>query len=167
NFKTPYYQQWLFSVQQMVLKDLLVEAQYAGSKGTHMLTNNLFNAPPPGPGAVAPRRLYPQFGGNAEEVSWATSNYEALILHAEKRLSHGLLFVANYAFSKCIDEDSLAAGTAGTSPPQDPRNFKGERGLCTSDARQHFVLSGTYDIPFSSANRALKTLLGGWQVGSI
>ena len=166
NFKTPYYQQWNLSVQQLVARDLLVELQYAGSKGTHMLTNNLYNVPPPGPGAVAARRLYPQLGGGAEEVSWANSSYNALIARIEKRLSKGLLLVANYTFSKCIDEDSLASGTLGTSPPQDPRNFRGERGLCTFDARQRFVFSGTYDIP-SPSNVALKRVFGDWQVGSI
>ena len=55
----------------------------------------------------------------------------------------------------------------GTSPPQDPRNFRGERGLCTFDARQRFVVSGTYDIPSPATNPALRAVFGGWQLGSI
>src|SRR5207244_2609096 len=114
-----------------------------------------------------PRRLFPQFGPGATAASWASSDYEALILRAEKRLSHGLMLNGNYTFSKCIDDDSLAVGTVGTSPPQDPRNFRGERGLCTFDARQRFVVSGTYDIPSPATNRALRAVFGGWQLGSI
>src|SRR5439155_128617 len=108
NFKTGNIQQWSFSVQQLVTKDLLFEIRYAGSKGTHLLTNNLFHTPPPGPGAIPPRRLFPQFGPGATAASWASSDYEALILRAEKRLSHVLMLNVNYTFSKCIHDDSLA-----------------------------------------------------------
>ena len=167
NFKAGNLQQWSLNVQQALRKDLLVELRYAGSKGTHLLTNNSFNVPPPGPGPIASRRPFPEFGPGATAASWAVSSYNAMIARMEKRFSKGLLFVANYTFSKCIDDDSLAVGTVGTSPPADPRNFKAEKGLCTFDARHRFVFSGTYDIPSPRTNPALRALLGGWQIGSI
>lgn len=38
---TPYFQQWNFSVQRSVGRDLVVEASYSANKGTHLAFNNI------------------------------------------------------------------------------------------------------------------------------
>ena len=40
---TPYFQNWNFSVQQSLGKNLLIEAAYAGNKGTHMTMGSAIN----------------------------------------------------------------------------------------------------------------------------
>jgi len=167
HMRTPYYQQWNLSLQRSIGTDLLFEAAYVGSKGTKLYTNNFFNVPSPGPGPIAPRRLFPQFGPGSLQTTEALSNYHGLLLRSEKRLSHGLMFMGSYTFSKCIDLDSLAASVVSTNLDQDPRNKRGERALCNHDARHRFVLSYTYDLPALTQRPRISALLGGWQIGGI
>src|SRR6266540_3117794 len=63
NFRTPYYQQYNFGIQQLIMRDLLVEAQYLGSMGTKLHTNIFYNTPDPSPTttpSVAARSLFPK-----------------------------------------------------------------------------------------------------------
>lgn len=166
-FRNPYFQHWNLSLQQLLTKDLLFEVQYIGSKGTKLYTNTFFNVPDPGPNPIAPRRMFPQFGPGSLFTSDANSSYHGFVLRAEKRLSQGLMFFGNYTVSKCIDVDSLALSVASTNLDQDVRNKGNERGLCTHDARQRFVLSFTYDLPIHPSQPVLARLIGGWQLGGI
>src|SRR5262249_40694287 len=110
NFRTPYFQQWNFGVQQLLTQNLLLEAQYLGSKGTKLYTNIFFNVPDPSPSttpSIAARSLFPNLGNNSLQASAGKSNYNALALRAEKRLSFGLMVIGSYTYSKSTDLDSL------------------------------------------------------------
>ncbi len=169
NFRTPYYQQYNFGIQQLIMRDLLVEAQYLGSMGTKLHTNIFYNTPDPSPTttpSVAARSLFPNLGNNSLQASAGNSNYNALALRAEKRLSFGLMVMSSYTFSKSIDTDSLA--NQGVSTNLDQSNIKAiERGRSTFDIRHRFVTSFTYDLPFKFGNKALNTVFGNWQAGGI
>ncbi|MGH9937020.1 MAG: hypothetical protein ACREAM_12285, partial [Blastocatellia bacterium] len=169
NFRMPYFQQWNLGVQQLVLQNLLVEAQYLGSKGTKLYTNIFFNVPDPSPTttpSIAARSRFPNLGNNSLQASAGKSNYHALALRAEKRLSRGLMVMGSYTFSKSIDIDSL--GNSGASSNLDQSNIKNlERGLSSFDVRHRLVVSYTYDLPLKFENKALDALLGNWQAGGI
>ena len=70
---------------------------------------NGFNLPYPGFPLSATLaqslRPFPQFG-NVTMVApmWGNSSYHAFNIKAEKRFSHGLNFLANYSYSKFIDD---------------------------------------------------------------
>jgi hypothetical protein len=169
NFRTPYFQQWNFGLQQLLTPNLLVEAQYLGSKGTHLFTSIWYNTPDPWPSntpSVAERSPFPNLANFALQAGAASSNYHALVLRTEKRLSSGLMVMSSYTFSKSIDNDSL--GNTVVSSNLDQSNNKSlERGLSSFDARHRFVASFTYDLPFKSGNKALFALFGNWQTGGI
>ncbi|HKX32937.1 MAG TPA: TonB-dependent receptor [Blastocatellia bacterium] len=171
NFRTPYYQQYNFGIQQLLARDLLVEAQYLGSKGTKLHTNIYFNVPDPAPASsttpsLATRSRFPNFGNNSLQSSAGNSNYNALVLRTEKRLSFGLMAVGSYTFSKSIDNDSL--GIQGVSSNLDQSNMKNlERARSTFDIRHRLVLSFTYDLPFKSGNKSINAVLSNWQAGGI
>jgi hypothetical protein len=169
NFVTPYYQQYNFGIQQLITRDMLVEAQYLGSMGTHLHTNIFYNVPNPSPTttpSVAARSLFPNLGNNSLQASAGKSNYNALVLRAEKRLSFGLAINGSYTFSKSIDTDSLA--NQGQSTNLDESNIKNlERGLSTFDIRHRGTISFTYDLPFKFGNKVLNAVLSSWQAGGI
>jgi hypothetical protein len=169
NFRTPYLQQWNLGIQQLLTRDLLVEAQYLGSKGTKLYTNIFFNVPDPSPmsnPSPAARALFPNLGNNSLQASAGKSSYNALVLRAEKRLSYGLMVMGSYTFSKSIDVDSL--GNSVASSNLDQSNIKDlERGLSSFDVRHRLTVSFTYDLPFKSRNKALNAVLGNWQAGGI
>jgi hypothetical protein len=169
NFVTPYYQQYNFGIQQLITRDLLVEAQYLGSMGTNLHTNIFYNVPNPSPTttpSVAARSPFPNLGNNSLQASAGKSNYHAGVLRAEKRLSFGLAVNGSYTFSKSIDTDSLA--NQGVSTNLDQSNIKNlERALSTFDIRHRLTVSFTYDLPFKFGNKYLNATLSGWQAGGI
>jgi Carboxypeptidase regulatory-like domain/TonB dependent receptor len=169
NFRTPYFQQWNFGIQQLLTRNLVVEAQYLGSKGTKLYTNVFYNTPDPSPASMptsTQRSPFPNLGNNALQGSQADSSYHALALRTEKRLSFGLMVMGSYTFSKSIDNDSL--GNSVVTSNLDQSNIKSlERALSSFDARHRFVVSYTYDLPFKSNNKWLFGLLGNWQAGGI
>jgi hypothetical protein len=169
NFRTPYYQQYNFSVQQLLTRNLLFEAQYVGLKGTKLFTNVWYNTPDASPvtnPSAASRSLFPNLGNFALQAGAANSNYNALILRAEKRLSSGLAVMGSYTFSKSIDNDSL--GNSVVSSGLDQSDIKAlERGLSSFDIRRRLIVSFTYDLPLKFGNKALNAVLGNWQAGGI
>ncbi|MBO0719572.1 MAG: TonB-dependent receptor [Blastocatellia bacterium] len=169
DFRTPYLQQWNFGIQQLLTRNLLIEAQYLGSKGTKLYTNIFFNTPDPSPlplPTVAARSSFPNLGNNSLQASAGSSNYNALVLRVEKRLSSGLMVMGSYTFSKSIDNDSL--GNSVASSNLDQSNIKSlERALSSFDIRHRMVVSFTYDLPFNSRNKPLNAALGHWQAGGI
>jgi hypothetical protein len=167
DFTTPYIQQYNFGVQQLLTRDLLVEAQYLGSKGTHLYTNIFYNLPNPSATTpIAARALFPNLSNFALQAGAASSNYNALVLRAEKRLSFGLMVNGSYTYSKSIDNDSL--GNSVVSSNLDQGNIKAlERGLSSFDIRNRLTVSVTYDLPFKFRNNALNAVFGNWQAGGI
>ena len=94
------------------------------------------------------------------------ANYNALIARLSRRLSGGLMFDANYRFSKSIDTVSGEFGAATNQTyPVDQRE---ERGPSDYDVRHSFIASALYELPFFRARRgALGALLGGFQLNPI
>jgi hypothetical protein len=167
DFTSPYFQQYNFGIQQLLTQNLLVEAQYLGSKGTHLYTNVFYNLPNPSATTpIAARAPFPNLSNFAQQAGAGRSNYNALVLRAEKRLSSGLMVNGSYTFSKSLDNDSL--GNSVISSNLDQSNIKDlEYALSSFDIRQRLIVSFTYELPFKSGNKALNALLCGWQAGGI
>jgi len=106
----------------------------------------------------------------------ASSSYNALETSLRKRFSHGVSFLASYTFSKDIDDASSFNMTGSAAKPvagendlaQNPRNLAAERGLSLFDARNRFVLSYQWELPFwKQAHGWYQQALGGWQLNGI
>ena len=106
----------------------------------------------------------------------ANSSYNALETSLRKRFSHGVSFLASYTFSKDIDDASSFNMTGSAAKPvagendlaQNPRNLAAERGLSLFDARNRFVLSYQWELPFwKQAHGWYQQALGGWQLNGI
>lgn len=169
NFKNAYIQHWNLSLQREV-SGVLMEAVYAGSKGTHLISRNPANQPLPAAGAIQARRPYPLFAGITYNGSFASSSYESLQLKAEKRLAKGVSFLTAYTWSKSIDNSSQF----DTNSPN-PQNYTSYmRGPSNFDQTHRVVLSGLWELPFgkgrtylSSAHPVTDAILGGWNLGGI
>ena len=122
---------------------------------------------------------YPQFFGfSGDEPPVANSIYHALQVRAEKRFSHGLEFLATYAFSKSIDNASLTSTNSGYlgsfASLQNPNDLNGERSLSTFDIPHVLQFSYTYELPIgrgkligSNLNPILNGIVGGWRTNGI
>ena len=63
-----------------------------------------FNQPPPGPGAVQPRRPYPQFNNLTACVTNGSGSYHSLQARVEKRFSRNLGILTSYTWSRTLDD---------------------------------------------------------------
>ncbi|HEX4165187.1 MAG TPA: carboxypeptidase regulatory-like domain-containing protein [Bryobacteraceae bacterium] len=127
---------------------------------------------------------FPQFTSvTTDEPPSADSTYHALQISVEKRYSNGLQIMANYTWSKSIDDSSIYdtnvafLGSYGNNSGfalQDPNNPSSERSLSTFDIPQQFKFNYTYDLPFGRGRtflnnmpRALDLVLGGWKTAGV
>jgi hypothetical protein len=186
--KAPYSQQWNFTIQRELASDIALELGYAGTKGNRLLQRFDSNAPLPGPGNINARRpvttlavpgldyiVTPLADTFRREFS-ANSNYHAMQVKVEKRMSKGLSMLASYVWSKTISDARGGADAGGTAPNavQDVNNRQAERSLADEHFPHRFVMSSNYDLPWgrgrafgSSMPRWADLLIGQWAVGGI
>ncbi len=106
------------------------------------------------------------FGGIAQVLDSGTQQYEGLYLVAQKALSHGVTFNANYTWSHCIgDPYEQQPGLGGGATP--PYNRRAYHGNCVGiDQRQQFVLNLVATSPIFH-NAWKRRLLSNWQIAPI
>jgi len=193
NLRLPYAQDWNLNVQRSLGADWLLQVAYIGTTGVR-LPRFIEGNPPifyPGVGVstennVNQRRLYSGctlanpnncvYGSVGEIASIATSSYNALQASLRKRFSHGLSFLASYTWSHSIDDVSSFNITGSASQDvagendlaQDPFDLAAERGPSMFDARNRFVLSYQWSLPFLlHSGKWYGRILGNWQLNGI
>jgi hypothetical protein len=98
-----------------------------------------------------------------QNLDIGTSSYNSLNVRLEKRLSHGLLVIGNYGFSKLIEQDSWLNDTDAHL----------EKRISPFDHTHHFSTAMSYQLPFGKGqavnleSRWANLLAGGWGVNTI
>jgi len=93
------------------------------------------------------------------------SNYDALQVGLNKRMSHGLLLTGSYTYSHTLDEQS---GLGLFFTGNDPNNLKSNYGSSDFDRTHVFTLSYLYDFPkLATKNRALNYIVNGWGLNGV
>jgi hypothetical protein len=159
--RTPYTQQWNFSVQRQLPASWNLTLAYVGTKGTKLNAQPDINRPVPGTTAIALRRPYPRFTSIQEVQHRQSSIYHGLQVTAERRMTRGMNFLAAYTYSHAIDENS-----GPFNIPMDVRDFRRDRGNADFDVRQRLALSWTWELPVK-ASGPLNRVIGGWQTNGI
>ena len=194
----PYTQDWDLNLQQSFGSDWLFEIGYVGTKGTHLprfiesnpavfVPGTVDGQPVSNSSNADQRRLYSgctladspsscQFSSTGEIASIANSSYNAMEASLHKRFSHGLSFLVSYTWSKTIDDVSSFNITGSAAKPvagendlaQNPFDLAAERGLSLFDARNRFVGSYEWVLPFwNDAHNWYHSAFGGWQLNGI
>jgi Carboxypeptidase regulatory-like domain len=102
------------------------------------------------------------------------SNYNALQATLNMRSSHGLTFMANYTWSRSIDDGgtfrtgyAIPAGTIAGAPNQSYAADRIERSVSTSNQPQHMVMTGVWELPLGKSvlagNAVERAILGGFK----
>ena len=172
----PYIQQWSFGFQRELMRNLIIEADYVGSKGTHLLTlsdlnqfvNNghqvLLNS------ANQPVLPYPGFGLLEYSQNDGNSSYNGLDLTIERRFNVGLAFRLAYTWSKSIDNTAEELSVYGSNAfSQITNKQQAWRGPSDFDVPQRVVFSWVYELPFGKGKQFLtggvmSKIFGGFQV---
>jgi hypothetical protein len=108
-------------------------------------------------------RPFPQYSGVTDVYgNVGQSNYNAMQLSMQQRLSHGLTFNLNYTFSKAL-------GTINGNRSA----YRQEKNLSTTDQPHILNAFYSYDLPFGKGrllnpdNRVVRALVSGWQISGI
>ena len=194
----PYTQDWDLNLQRSFGADWLMEIGYVGTKGTHLPRFIEANPAVFVPGTVKgqpisnssnadQRRLYSgctlddppsscQFSSTGEIAGIANSSYNAMEASMRKRFNHGLSFLLSYTWSKTIDDVSSFNITGSAAKPvagendlaQNPFDLAAERGLSLFDARNRFVASYEWALPFWNVPQNwYQRAFGGWHLDGI
>jgi hypothetical protein len=182
NMFTPTIQEWSFTVERQLTRDLMLQVGYAGSQSYHTNLTVDTNSPAPqvcqdpagcvsgGVLAAALRGRVPQgatyfapstrpnpyVSNNTQWVDQGTSSYHALNVSLQKRVTHGLAFKANYTYAKVMDLNSAILAPSGENEPADvfsPYNLFLNRGVASFSLHHQFSANFGYQLPFGSGQR--------------
>jgi outer membrane receptor protein involved in Fe transport len=172
NFRDAYIQQWNLMVEHELPKRVTLEFGFVGNKGTRLSYTQNINASPAGPGNVQAKRPYPNFSSISSLGSFATSNYNSMVVKTQRSFSSGVTFLATYTWAKSLSapSQSLVGDGASSTSVRDPLNPKADRGRDVFDIRHRVTGSAVWDLPFGHGHkfggnwpRYLEYPLGGWR----
>ncbi|MEO7275725.1 MAG: TonB-dependent receptor [Vicinamibacterales bacterium] len=170
NAATGYSQNWNLTVEQQLWSKVAVSAAYVGNLGVKILAPLQLNPAVYAPGATAAttnaRRPYQGLSDVEMATPYQSSNYHSLQLNATSRASKGLTLLANYVWSKTIDNGSatVEGNTNWTRNSHDPGL---DRGPADFDVRHRVNVTAIYDIPGWQGDGLVSTILRDWQVNGI
>jgi Carboxypeptidase regulatory-like domain len=184
--------EWTLAVDHQFANDFAVSASYVGSHGMHLqyitdlnqITNPaLLNAndvsacPGATPTSIAAdpstcQRPFPAFASLSGSNFNSISNYDSLQLMVQKRLSYGLTFNVNYAWSHMLDDQDSAGwgSTAGQQVWQIGNDPAANYGNSNFDIPQALKGTVVYELPigigkpYMNHNLIADAVLGGWRL---
>ena len=155
NLKLPYTVEWNVAVQQALGSDQAISASYIGSVGRRLLQpTNTFS---PNANFASADLL-----GNT-----ATSDYNALQIQFQRRLSRGFQALASYTWAHSIDDGSAGAFGNFANGAVPGLNASVNRGPSDFDIRHAFSTGLTYDIPTPGRDWFSKAVLHGWSLQNV
>ncbi len=153
HLRLPYTLEWNAAVEQELGREQSLSISYVGSAGRRLLQSSFVFSPNPNLNAA-------DLVGNT-----AKSDYDALQLRFQRRVSPGLQTLASYAWAHSIDNASSGSSFAGSNINVPALGGNANRGPSDFDVRHAFSLGLTYDVPTPKL-RPLKLILQGWSVQS-
>ncbi|HUS08123.1 MAG TPA: carboxypeptidase-like regulatory domain-containing protein, partial [Bryobacteraceae bacterium] len=174
NRHTPHSMMYLFNIQYELPMNTVLELGYLGSQLRHLEQLRAVNEAIPGPGTIASRQPFPEFGRIQLVDNGGTGNYNGFSAKLTKRYSAGLTYLVGYTWSKTMDTGSAIRTHDGdTLFPQNSYCRACEYGLSSFHNAHRLVTSTLYDIPVGKGrrlavqNRVLGAIAGGWQISNI
>jgi hypothetical protein len=150
NLKLPYTLEWNFSLEQALGKEQMVSASYIGATGRRLIQSTF---------VMNTTATFPDVTivGNT-----ATSDYDALQIQFQRRLSHGLQALASYTWSHSIDTGSAGSYVSGSNTLVPGLSNTANRGPSDFDIRNAFSAGVTYDIPAPKLSSFANAIVRGW-----
>lgn len=177
-----YSQQYNFTIQRELGNQMLFEAAYLGNLGRKLggPAANINMIPlvnGRGPAAQSQAlRPFPHFNNVTRLTpNWGASTYHALNLKVERRYSNGFNLLANYTWSKFLDNieagNEFAGGEGNGYTHNELRGL--DKSFSGNDVRHRVIASSVYELPVGKgkklavSNSVLDAVAGGWTLGVI
>jgi len=185
NFGSPMIHQADLIFEREVLRDTTVSVSYLLSIGRKLPTFYDRNLSPPtltqtytlvgGPFAGQTLTV-PAFRGARPNANYAQmteiasrvkSEYNALVLQANRRFAGGLQLQASYTLSKATDTLQTSTTFTASNIPYNVFDPGGDGGRSNFDRRHKFVASAVYAPRVEVKNTAIRTVADGWSIAPI
>jgi hypothetical protein len=151
HLKLPRTYQWNISLEHSLKSSESLSLTYIGAIGRNLLrATKLFN-------------VNLNFPFITLTDNSATSDYHALQVKFQRRLSRGLQGLASYTFSHSIDIASTDAAN-NRSTPGAIASPNIDRGNSDFDIRHSFTAGVTYDLPSPGLNKTAHAIFEGWSL---
>jgi len=118
---------------------------------------------------------YPQYLKGDMRRLWegdGRSDYNALKVDLDKRMSNGLTLLVSYTWEKTLtDAGSMFSEFSGYD--QNSYNQRAQKSLSLNDYPMNLVITYSYELPFGSGKRfantggAVDKIVGGWKVSAV
>jgi hypothetical protein len=163
-------QAWNVTYERELMPTYMVRVAYAGSWGDRLAILRELNPAIYVPGATTAttnqrRVLFPNFNNITSVEGTGESQYNALQVTLDKRMSKGLTVLSSYTLSKTLDHSSENKQTGATQT--NPFDLDFDWGLANSDRRHRWVTSWLWEIPGQFGQPVADAILTGWSLTGI
>jgi hypothetical protein len=179
NAKSSYTESYNLTLQQAFTPTLSFTLGYQGNQSRHLRVSYSANQyPGVVPVDIASAQTYQPFFdiGTIDVVTnEGQGRYDSLQAKLDKKLSHGLSFLAGYTWSHSLDDavQPLQGTDGGEAGNPAFLGLKYEYGASNTDVRNRFTFSPQYDLPFGKGKAFLNhgglvdALIGGWKTTAV
>ncbi len=186
-FQLPQIHQLDFILEREIARNTVVSVSYLYSYGNSLPNFVDTNLPP-----SSTIRTFNAVGGPFNGQSWnlpiftgprpntaygaitairsnVFSKYNALVLQANRRLTNGLQFQANYTLSRAEDNGQSSVTFTTNNLPFNAFDQPQENGLSAFDRRHKFTASVVYNTDFDrfKDNKTARAIFNGWTIAPI
>ena len=119
----------------------------AGTYSTPLFAT-IITKPSSGPSTTVSPRTNQSFGAMSEIFSGVSSNYNALAVQLNRKMTNHLQFTANYTWAHSLDYGQNASTFSDTNDLLVPTDIRGEYGNSIFDVRNRFVASAVAESPW-------------------
>ena len=135
---------------------------YTGTRGVHL--DELLGF------SLGDQRSTTNAAGFTYDTTGAFSNFNALQVRLQKRMTRGLMFMARYTYSKSLDDASTIGG-GGQTVIQNNADPRGDYGLSSFNMTHQFLGQFSYQLPFGDRQRFAtkgweKSVFGAWRTNA-
>ena len=155
NLRLPYTLQWNIALEQALGTDQTISASYIGSAGRRLIQTAEVSEP------------NPSFQSVDLITNAGISDYNALQLQFQRRLSDGLQALTSYTWSHSIDTASAGSFVNAANTLVPTLNPNANRGPSDFDIRNSFSAGLTYDLPSPKGRAFYNAIVGGWSTDNI
>lgn len=173
DFRAPETDQLSLEIQRSLTRDSVLRIAYIGTRGRALfqtLDGNPRTACVGGTSTSPCPRVDPTRGVIRTRANTASSNYDALQVSFDKRLSNNFSAGFHYTWSTFIDTASEIFNPSGAEVAiaQNSFDLRADRARSSYDRPHRFTGNFVYQIPFFDKQKGfVGKLLGGWQVNSL
>jgi hypothetical protein len=153
----PYTLEWNVAFEQGLGLQQKLSLTYVGSAGRRLIQSTTLEPSP-----------NPNFGELAFVTNAAKSNYQAMQVQLQRRLSAGLQFLASYSWAHSIDTASAGSAFGNIANDLVPGTSQSlNRGPSDFDIRNTLSAGMTYTVPARNSSTWGKVLCRDWSVENL